>query len=100
LTHHPSPWDLTHDTWPIFIQLNQSSARFMHPVVLSNIFLRESRLFMPDVILKYEIWKYEKRKKEKRKSQVSWCESNGRQLPFLPTSNIQYPTSHTLPHDT
>jgi hypothetical protein len=43
----------------------------MHPAVLSNIFLREPTLFMPDVILKYENMKREKKEKEKRKAQAS-----------------------------
>jgi hypothetical protein len=36
-------------------QLNQYIARLMHPAVLSNIFLSEPTLFMPDLFLKSEI---------------------------------------------
>jgi hypothetical protein len=59
ITHHPSlstyqPSPITH-THP----LNKSITRFMHPAVLSNILLRESTSFMPDVFLKYENMKYE-----------------------------------------
>jgi hypothetical protein len=47
IPHHTSPISHTHP-------LNKFIARFIHPAVLSNILLRESTLFMPDIFLKYE----------------------------------------------
>jgi hypothetical protein len=67
----PTPRSMTHDTCSSS-SINQSLARLMHPAVLSNIFLRESTLFMSGVFLKSEIWKYEtwNKKTQRRSSEI------------------------------
>jgi hypothetical protein len=103
ITHRPSL--VTHH---ILIQLNQSIAHFMHPVVLSNIFLGEPTLFMSDVFLRYETWntKYETRKwKSNSTGELMWIEPaisvTSSNLPHpapLPITQHPPPVTHQTSH--